>query len=102
MPITDPDRKRAYDAAYYVANIERLKERSRQYHVANRERISERRDIGRRMNPEIALLRSAKDRAKRYGVPFDLGPDDIIVPEKCPVLGIPLSKGSGTSGPNSP
>lgn len=33
---------------------------------------------------------AAKNRAQRNGVPFDIEPDDIVIPEVCPILGIPL------------
>ncbi len=36
------------------------------------------------------LLDAAKKRAKQKGVPFALTANDIVVPEVCPVLGIPL------------
>jgi hypothetical protein len=37
-----------------------------------------------------ALWESAKARAKKLGVPFSLTLSDITIPERCPVLGIPL------------
>jgi hypothetical protein len=36
------------------------------------------------------IWRRAKDRAKAHGLEFDLAVEDLAVPEKCPVLGIPL------------
>ena len=41
-------------------------------------------------NPEAWLLRSAKSRAKKSGLPFTLSDGDISIPATCPVLGIPL------------
>lgn len=35
-------------------------------------------------------LRSAKNRAKALGVPFDLTADDVMLPEVCPVFGTKL------------
>jgi hypothetical protein len=57
-------------------------------------------------NPSSYLLQTAKSRAKSYGFEFDLTIEDIIIPEVCPVLGIPLfirlsSRGSGKN-PNNP
>ena len=36
------------------------------------------------------ILSSARKRAKKYGVPFDISLEDIVIPETCPVLGIPM------------
>lgn len=35
----------------------------------------------------------AKTRAKRVGVPFNIAVTDIVIPERCPFLGIPLEGG---------
>lgn len=55
-------------------------------------------------DPVGVLLRSAKRRALRRGLPFDLTADDIVVPAFCPVLGIPLFRavGAPAQGPHSP
>lgn len=55
-------------------------------------------------NPINQLLSSAKTRAKKAGLPFDLTIEDIQIPEVCPVLGIPLIRNLGGSypTPNSP
>jgi hypothetical protein len=38
------------------------------------------------------LCSCAKQRAKRFNLPFNLKPSDIIIPKRCPVLGIELKK----------
>jgi len=38
MPITDPERKRATDAAYYRANAEKIRRRSADYYAQHREK----------------------------------------------------------------
>lgn len=50
------------------------------------------------------LMHSARARAKKKGLPFDLTIEDIIVPDLCPVLGIPIFIVQSTSGgrDNSP
>lgn len=48
------------------------------------------------------LLRWARGRAERAGLPFNLTVDDIQIPEFCPVLGIPLYCGKGRMCENSP
>jgi hypothetical protein len=42
-----------------------------------------------------SVLRSIKARAIKRGLPFDLTEADMVIPEVCPVLGIPLSWGNG-------
>jgi len=53
-------------------------------------------------NPERKLLWSARDRAKERGYDFDLELSDIVIPENCPVYGIPLFNGDGAPSDNSP
>ena len=48
------------------------------------------------------LLKSSKYRAKRDGIRHTLTLADIVVPERCPVLGLLLRKTKGRQGPNSP
>lgn len=51
---------------------------------------------------ESVILSSAKKRAKRNGLDFDLCIDDIVIPPTCPVLGITLSNTNKVSCYNSP
>lgn len=53
-------------------------------------------------NPTFAMGRNAKKRAKDLGVDFDLNWRDIVVPDLCPLLEIPLSYGVGKLHDNSP
>ena len=48
-----------------------------------------------------ALVRAAKARAKKKEIPFDITIEDFILPEKCPLLEIPLTVGYGSSQENS-
>lgn len=49
----------------------------------------------RKNHPEKILLRSAKCRAKKKSWDFNITEEDIIIPEFCPVLGIPIFKNNG-------
>lgn len=51
-----------------------------------------------------ALWSSARKRAADHGVPFTIEPADIVIPEFCPILDIPLGRGKGRGGsrPGSP
>lgn len=55
-----------------------------------------------RKDPAYQLLRHAKARARKLGLPCTLRVADIVVPQTCPVLGIPLIIGAGRPTPNSP
>ena len=68
--------ERHYRQEEYKKNPQRHKDACRRYHNAHRTH---------------ALLRGAKRRAARQGVPFDLRLEDIVIPERCPILDIPLS-----------
>lgn len=50
------------------------------------------------------MLKAAKERAKKAGVPFELTESDILIPSYCPVFGVKLERalGSKGAGPNSP
>jgi hypothetical protein len=45
---------------------------------------------------------SIKHRAAKQDIYFDLNPFTLVVPQVCPVLGIPLERGIGGSTPHSP
>lgn len=51
---------------------------------------------------ESRLLSEALRRSKKKGPFFDLKLEDIKIPDKCPILGIPLFKGIGACCANSP
>lgn len=52
--------------------------------------------------PEIGMFYGARKRAKDQGLPFDIELDDITIPERCPLLNIPLIVGKGRWTANSP
>lgn len=52
-------------------------------------------------NPERSLLNTARARAKRKGWEFTISLNDVVIPERCPVLGIKLFRGSVRAN-NSP
>jgi len=43
----------------------------------------------------INLFYSTKARAKKYGIPFNLDPEDFVFPNTCPALGIPIRPSKG-------
>ena len=51
---------------------------------------------------ERTLLRCARRRAKEAGLPFSITESDIVIPDTCPILGIPIIRGRGSVCRNSP
>ena len=57
----------------------------------------------RGLKRQSVMLVNARRRAKQQNVPFDITDDDIVIPDVCPLLGIPLFPNTGGSPcPNSP
>lgn len=48
------------------------------------------------------LVSTTKSRALKSNIPFNIEPSDIVIPEKCPYLGITLFHGAGKLTDNSP
>ena len=53
-------------------------------------------------NKERNLVNSARRSAKQRGLPFDLSCEDIVIPERCPVLGIPIVLNTAARADDSP
>lgn len=75
-------------------NRENLKDWRRKNYANNREGIIAKRKARYERDPRNQMLTSARQRAKRDNVPFDLSPDDIIIPDVCPVFGHPFEFGT--------
>ena len=51
---------------------------------------------------EYRMYKGAKRRAELKGLPFDIELSDINIPERCPLLDIPLQECKGAAGDGSP
>lgn len=51
---------------------------------------------------ERRMLRSAKERAIKNNLPFNISVEDIQIPSHCPILGIEISPSKQSVSPNSP
>lgn len=71
----------------------------RQSHL-KQDRLRKRRDGA--LYPEQRMLIQVRHRAKTLGRLCTIVEADIVIPKKCPILGIRLFHGKGKFGPNSP
>jgi hypothetical protein len=53
-------------------------------------------------DPRAVMRLSAKVRAKQNGLAFNLKIEDIVIPDICPILGIPLFTGNRNQHENAP
>jgi hypothetical protein len=91
-----------YHKTYREENHEKIISHGYEYREANRESTSAKSKEERRTKPEIHIFRGAKKRAKEKGLPFLIEQSDILVPDFCPILGIPLAVADGKFNDNSP
>ncbi len=52
--------------------------------------------------PAYEMWKAAKKRARRLDLPFDIVYQDIVIPDVCPIFGIPLVHGKGKASYASP
>lgn len=115
--LKNPEKKREIGRKWRAANKDKVSamnrrayEKTREQRLAyqkawylnNRERNLARQTNKRRNTPQFAMVASAKKRAKERGLAFDLDAHALTIPEKCPVLGIPIFVGLGKLTDNSP
>lgn len=98
----DPELHKNKAREYYLQNKDKYRKSGLKYYYANRSRHLLLSRLYRIRNLSKILVKAARDRAKKKGLPFDLTVSDISIPETCPVLGIPISPGERGFHPNSP
>ena len=78
---------------YYEENIEYFREKNRRNWVERDPgEYSRKRKEYRAQNLDKRMLSSSKERAKKKGIEFNIELSDIIIPDYCPILEIPLFK----------
>lgn len=80
--------------------LRRLKRENDEYRLARNLKDTETRH-NNEDSIKKALVRAAKARAKKKGIPFDITIEDFTLPEKCPLLEIPLTVGYENAQENS-
>lgn len=87
---------------YRAANLEAARARNREYR--RRMKVeSESTGTQKFRKREYTMLVAAKSRAGRKGLEFSITMEDVVIPDKCPILGIYIStKYKLRRGENSP
>lgn len=96
--------RRASNGACVACDNSEVRLRLRRAYAANPERFKRYRLRQKSGNPAGVLLRSARQRARKRGIPFDLEPSDVVVPETCPCCTKPIvaSEAPGPANSRSP
>lgn len=86
--MTNKEKKKVYDIDYRKNNKEKRSEQNRDWYKSSRK-------IRFINDPQHYLWYVARTRARKYGTEFSIDKEDIIIEEKCPILGLTLTKGDG-------
>lgn len=105
MAFRTKEQQQKYNQNYYARHKEKCKAQANQYYQDNKEKVLEAVKSYREENRETILekgreyyrrkytnrmLNSARSRAKKSGIEFNITEQDITVPDTCPLLGIEL------------
>lgn len=87
-----------------LRNRPEAKQKATEYHRERHKRTysTEKRRETYSKNIEKEMFLRAKKRSEAKGIEFDLSLDDITIPERCPILGIILSRKVDGKKENSP
>lgn len=91
-----------YAKNWKAENSDKNKSITKQWKLDNAEHCSEYKKDWYKRNPTALFLKGAKARAKQFNVPCSIKRCDIVLPDICPILGIPLVFGDGKRTDNSP
>lgn len=98
----NPEKMRAYRRKWHAANPGKQREMNRTWSAKNRDKRKVSADRYIRAHPIVVLVRGARTRSRHENVPFDLSPEDLVMPQVCPVLGIPLTHLGGKLSDDKP
>lgn len=82
--------KTGYREQYRVANSDLIAASNKQWRQNNPDKVKQYNST--QSSRILSQLSQAKRRAAAKGLEFSLTKDDIIIPDLCPVLGIPISR----------
>lgn len=89
--IANRERIIARVAAWAQNNPHKVKAYKNKWRDENRGSERKKQDKYRKDNPAKYMLARARRRAGARGLDFNIGLEDVIVPQVCPLLGIPIN-----------
>ncbi len=89
----NPDAVARFNKASYARHREERCSSQRDWYHRNRDRLIIEQLQKRRDNPAMFLYYSAKTRAKKRGIAFSISIEDIVIPKRCPILGVRITVG---------
>lgn len=102
------DCRKLSDLANYEKNKDSILEKRKEYYIKTKDvpEIKAKRKAVKSKhydeNYEFYILGRCKKRAREFNLECDIELDDIVIPEVCPVLNIPLVRGKKKARINSP
>ena len=97
--------RKEYLKKYREENKDAIKEKINKWREENKEELkiknSRRNKIYKEQNPKSVMLYSAKQRAKKNNLDFDITENDFEIPEYCPILGLKLTSEEGKPSDSS-
>lgn len=94
MPLVDKEENRKYQLSYYYRHRDKMLKKRKNYVEKNKDKILKYIED----NYEKYIFLKTRRAAKHRGLDFNLEESDIIIPDVCPYLGVPLTRiqGKGT------
>ena len=97
-----PEHYKSKQKEYSSKNRDSLIAKSREYYQTNKDTILAQEKLKRKTDPSKNLLSAAKKRSQCKNLEFSLTKEDIVIPNRCPILGIDLGVGNGKKEKGSP
>lgn len=98
----NPEACKKHAKTSYRRHKEKRLNHQREWYLRNKKAIQRRQQILRFKEPEMRMFHSSKCRAKKHGVPFSISVKHIIIPKRCPALGIKLKINNSHAKDSSP
>jgi hypothetical protein len=80
--------KSLYQREYRKKNKDKIRKYKSKTEI--KKRHTELEKIRRKGKPEEGILARARTRAKKFGLPFNITSEDIVIPDVCPIFGLKL------------